>query len=138
MNRFMTMLLATVDVRRQELRWASAGHGPPIVYDAGSDRFPDIDGGDIPLGIFAEVAYEEYTLSGLGAGHIIVAATDGVWETKGQDGTLYGMERLRALLRQNARRSAAEISEELRNALARFRGPGGLDDDLTLVIVKVL
>jgi sigma-B regulation protein RsbU (phosphoserine phosphatase) len=136
--RFMTMLLATIDARRQELRWASAGHGPPIVYDARSDRFPDIDGGDIPLGIYAEVAYEEYTRSEVSSGYIIVAATDGIWETKGQDGTLYGMDRLRALLRRNAHRSAAEISEEIRNTLARFRGPGGLDDDVTLVIVKVL
>jgi serine phosphatase RsbU (regulator of sigma subunit) len=136
--RFMTMLLATINAQRQEMRWASAGHGPPIIYDAGTDRFPDIDGGDIPLGIYAEVDYEEYVETGVSTGYIILAATDGLWETKGKDGDLYGMDRLRALLRDNAHRSAAEISEVIRNTLAQFRGPTGQDDDLTFVIVKVI
>jgi serine phosphatase RsbU (regulator of sigma subunit) len=136
--RFMTMLLATINARRHEMRWASAGHGPPILYDAKTDRFFDIDGGGIPLGIFDDATYEEYTQFDVSSGQIIVAATDGTWETKGKDGTLYGMERFRALLRNNAHRSAAEISEAICHALARFRGPSGQDDDLTLVIVKVL
>lgn len=137
-NRFMTMLLLTINARRQEMRWASAGHGQPIVYDAKSDRFLEIDGCDLPLGIFDKVAYEEHVQTGVSSGQIIVAATDGVWETKSQDRTLYGMDRLRALLRQNAHRTAAEISDVIRNALAQFRGPAGQDDDLTFVIVKVL
>lgn len=136
--RFMTMLLATINVQRQEMRWSSAGHGPPIIYDARSDRFPEIDGGGIPLGIFDDAAYEEYTQSDVSSGHIIVAATDGTWETKGQDGTLYGMDRLRELLRKNAYRTAAEISELICKTLTQFRGPVAQDDDLTLVIVKVL
>ena len=134
----MTMLLATINVQRQEMRWSSAGHGPPIIYDARSDRFPEIDGGGIPLGIFDDAAYEEYTQSDVSSGHIIVAATDGTWETKGQDGTLYGMDRLRELLRKNAHRTAAEISELICKTLTQFRGPVAQDDDLTLVIVKVL
>jgi len=136
--RFMTMLLATINVQRQELRWSSAGHGPPIIYDASSDQFPEIDGGGIPLGIFDDASYEEYTQTGVSSGQVIVAATDGTWETKGQDGSLYGMHRLRELLRENAHRTAAEISEVICNTLAEFRGPAGQDDDLTLVIVKVL
>ena len=74
----------------------------------------------------------------MSSGQIIVAATDGIWETKSQGGTLYCMDRLRTLLRENAHRTAAEISEMIRDALARFRGPIGQDDDLTFVIVKVL
>ena len=72
----------------------SAGHGPPIIYDTQTDRFIEIDGGGIPLGIFETVEYEEYIQPGLASGQIIIAATDGIWETKGQNGTLYGMERL--------------------------------------------
>ena len=48
------------------------------------------------------------------------------------------MNQLRTLLRENAHRTAAEISEMIRDALAQFRGPIGQDDDLTFVIVKVL
>lgn len=137
-HRFMTMLLMTVSAARHELRWASAGHGPPIVYDANANRFPEIDGGGIPLGILEEEVYEEYVQPGVSSGQIILAATDGLWETKNEDGGFYGMNRVRALLRSHARRTAAEISDVIRDEPARFRGPAGPDDDLTFVIVKVL
>ena len=52
-----------------------------------------------------------------------------------QGGTLYSMDRLRTLLRENAHRTAAEISEMILDALAQFSGPIGQDDDLTSVIV---
>jgi serine phosphatase RsbU (regulator of sigma subunit) len=48
------------------------------------------------------------------------------------------MERVRALLRKNAHHSAEEIRQEIRNTLAKHRGPAEPDDDLTFVIVKVL
>ena len=135
-KRFMTMLLVIVHAERREMRWASAGHGPPIVYDPSTDSFPEYDGGGIPLGIVAEEDYEEYLESGITPGSIILAATDGLWETMGENGELFGMERLRALLRDNARKPAAEISQKIRDTLVRYRGPADPDDDLTFVIIK--
>ncbi|MEZ6069066.1 MAG: SpoIIE family protein phosphatase [Pirellulales bacterium] len=137
-ERFMTMLLITVSATRDELRWASAGHGPPMIYDADADRFLDIDGGGLPLGLFDEAEYDEYVESGVKAGFIILAATDGVCETKGEDGELFGNERLERLVRQHARRTSDEISEAIRDAVAQFRGPSGQDDDVTFVIAKVV
>lgn len=137
-QRFMTMLLLTINGTRHELRWASAGHGPPILYDAHSDTFPEIDGGGLPLGLMTEEVYEEYVQPDVKSGYLVLAATDGLWETIGEDGTDFGMDRVRQLLRDHAGRPAAEISETIRDALARFRGPAGQDDDLTFVIAKVL
>lgn len=136
--RFMTMLLMTIGASSRQMRWASAGHGPPIVYDANAGHFCEITGGGIPLGILEEEIYVENTWSDLGTGHLVVAATDGLWETRNEDGDLFGMVRVRALLRDNAHRSAAEISEVIRDQLARFRGLAAPDDDLTFVIVKIV
>lgn len=137
-QRFMTMLLLTVSGTRDELRWASAGHGPPIIYDAKSDTFPELDGGGLPLGIMAEEVYEKYVQPGVTTGHLILAATDGLWETMNEAGTDFGMERVQQLLREKASLPAADISEAIRNALAQFRGPASQDDDLTFVIAKVV
>jgi serine phosphatase RsbU (regulator of sigma subunit) len=136
-QRFMTMMLLTISAKRDELRWASAGHGPPIILDTNRGEFLELDGGGLPLGIMSEEVYEEYVQPGVCSGHLILAATDGLWETSGEDEMEFGMDRVRQLLRDNADRSAAEISEAIRDALARFRGPAGQDDDLTFVIVKV-
>ena len=137
-ERFMTMLLLTIAPTRGEIRWASAGHGPPIIYDAPSDSFPELEPGGIPLGILEGETFEERLETGMHSGTLILAATDGLWETKGEGDELYGMDRLRALIRANAHRPAAEISEAIRDALAEFRGPAAPDDDLTFVIVKVI
>lgn len=137
-HRFMTMLLLTVCPSRRELRWASAGHGPPIVYDRTGDCFPDLDGGDLPLGIVGKERYEEFTKTDIARGSVILAATDGLWEAKGLDGTLYGMDRVRDLLRAHADRPASEISEQIRSSINAYVGPEGQDDDLTYVIIKVL
>lgn len=137
-ERFMTMLLVTVSATREDLRWASAGHGPPMIYDDTSDKFLEIDGGGLPLGLVHEAEYEEYVLPGVKSGFIILGATDGVTETKAEDGTLFGNERLQELVRKNAKRSSQEISEAIRDAVTHFRGPSEQDDDVTFVIAKVI
>ena len=137
-ERFMTMLLVTISAGRDELRWASAGHGSPIVYDPTSDAFPEIDGGGLPLGLLVGERYSEYFQPGIKSGSIILASTDGLTETKNEKGDLYGTERLLTLLRGSAGRSADEISEAIRESLARHRGPVAPDDDLTFVVAKVL
>jgi len=137
-ERFMTMLLATVSAGRDELRWASAGHGPPLIYDAANDTFPELTGGGLPLGLVAGETYEEHVQGGIQPGTIVLASTDGLSETMDVQGKQFGSERLLQILRAHARKSAAEISEIIRNALAEHRGGLAQDDDLTFVVAKVL
>lgn len=136
-GRFMTMLLLTLDAKRGEMRWASAGHDPPFVYDPETDSFLQLCGGGLPLGIMAKSTYDEYTVTDVRRGQVILAGTDGVWETSNASGQMFGKERLRDSIRQNAHLSAAETSEQIREALARFRGEQKQDDDITFVVVKL-
>ncbi len=133
----MTMLLMTINRARGEVRWASAGHGTPILFDATDDRFIALEGTDLPLGIEEDERYAEHRYSQVRSGQVYVAATDGLWETKNEAGDLYGMERVHEMIRRHARRPASEISEAIRDELARYRGPLAQDDDLTFVVVKV-
>ena len=50
----------------------------------------------------------------------------------------FGTERLRALVRENARRPAEEISQAIRHSIASYRGAVSQADDLTFVVGKVL
>ena len=137
-ERFMTMLLVIVSATDDELRWASAGHGAPIVYNPSSDDFPKIEGGGLPLGLVQGERYAEYVQPDIGPGSILLASTDGLTETADSNGVLYGTERLLHLLRNHSRQSAEQISEVIREDLAEYRGPVAPDDDVTFVVVKVL
>jgi serine phosphatase RsbU (regulator of sigma subunit) len=137
-ERFMTMLLITINPDRDELRWASAGHGAPIIYDPATHKFVEIDGGGLPLGLVEGERYAEYVQPGIRPGTIILASTDGLTETASPTGELYGTDRLLPLLRAHANDSAAAISETIRHSVAQHRGPAAPDDDLTFVVAKVL
>jgi serine phosphatase RsbU (regulator of sigma subunit) len=50
---------------------------------------------------------------------------------------MFGKERLPDFIRRNAHLSAADIAEQIREALTRFRAEQKQDDDITFVIVKV-
>lgn len=136
-ERFMTMLLVVLDAQHRTLSWASAGHGPPMVYKAGEDRFLELAGGGIPLGLFGAKPYETYETETLDKGDVIVLSTDGIWEAKRTDGEFYGMERLQMIVRTNAGKSADEIAEAIRSDHAEQCGEHCHDDDVTFVVAKL-
>ncbi len=137
-DRFMTMLLMSVDAERREMRWASAGHEAPLVYDQATDRFPTLNGSDLSLGVKKKVPYEERIFSDVKSGQIYLATTDGLWEAFNASGEMFGKERVRNLIRRFADLSAVEICERIMAELSGFLGDTAPDDDLTFVIVKVL
>ncbi|MFN3151322.1 SpoIIE family protein phosphatase [Bremerella sp.] len=137
-ERFMTMLLITMSANKDTIRWASAGHGPPIIYSPKENKFPQLDGGGLPLGLMEGEKYSEYWQPGIHPGTVILATTDGLEETMNEAGEQFGKQRLEELVRENANKPAEEISQIIRQALVGYRGAGSQDDDLTFVVAKVL
>jgi len=136
-TRFMTMMLMIVDANRRSLRLASAGHDPPFVYDPVRDTFHELDSSGLPLGIMAEERYDQVALADLSPGTVMLGATDGVWEMKGEDGGMFGKPRVMDLLREHHALPAKQIEAKLLEALHAFRGRGAPDDDVTFVVVKL-
>ena len=135
-GRFMTLLMLRLDSDGSGYSWGSAGHDPPIQYDPNIDQFAEPSGGGVPLGILQGEEYAEYQQEFGGPGSILVAATDGVWETAAPDKELYGKDRLRALLKKHADRSAEDIVSAIVHALNEFRGSDRPLDDVTLIVIK--
>jgi len=136
-ERFMTMLLLTIDADLGRMRWASAGHGAPILYDPENDAFPALGRGGLPLGLMEGMAYQEHVVERLTPGTILFPATDGVWETRNAAGKEWGLDRLHDLIRRSAGEPAAAISARIRSEVAAWRGHQPQDDDVTYVVVKV-
>jgi serine phosphatase RsbU (regulator of sigma subunit) len=135
-NRFVTLSLLLIDADRRAVRWASAGHDPPIVYDPAADGARELEGGDVPLGISAGTEYQDYTADPLSPGSVVIIGTDGVWEMQDERQQQYGKERLRRVVREHHAEPAAAIAAALEADLAKFRGAQAPADDVTFVIVK--
>jgi len=136
-GRFMTMTLMVIDPEGLSVRWASAGHDPAIVFHPHNGRFEELDGADIPLGIFPEIEYQEYTSRALCPGDILILGTDGIWETRNPAGELFGKERLRDLIREMSGQSAKEMAEAIEKRLDEYRGTGSQQDDITFVLIRL-
>jgi sigma-B regulation protein RsbU (phosphoserine phosphatase) len=137
-GRFMTLFYMVLDADAKSVRWASAGHDPAIVYDPAADTFDELAGRDIPLGIELSWQYRESRRDRLPAGCVIVIGTDGIWEARNPRHEQFGKDRLRDAVRRNAGTTAAEIKRAITDSLRAFRQDVPQQDDVTLVVVKVL
>lgn len=135
-GRFMTLLYIVITSGSRTLRWASAGHDPFLVYDPTTDAFDELTDGDIPLGIDADGRFSTFERDCLKDGRIVVAGTDGIWETRNTDGEMFGKHRLQDVVRRHARAPAVEICDAVWRSIADFRTGRSQEDDITLVIVK--
>jgi sigma-B regulation protein RsbU (phosphoserine phosphatase) len=135
-QQFMTLFYCEIDIHRRCIRWVSAGHDPALLYDSRQDSFEELGGRGLPLGVFEDSRYDEsYRL--LLPGQSLLIGTDGIWEARNSEGKMFGKDNLRRILRGHAGESAAGIISAVTDTLARFIHPLTIQDDATLVVIKM-
>ncbi|MFZ0613350.1 MAG: SpoIIE family protein phosphatase [Desulfobacterales bacterium] len=136
-GRFMTLFYLTLDPPAGRLSWVRAGHDPAILFDPATGQLEELRGRGIALGVDRNWHYEEEHRTGLTAGQIIFIGTDGIWETHGPRGDMFGKKRVHELIRTHAGADAANIAARITEDLDRFRESPEPEDDITLVVIKV-
>jgi sigma-B regulation protein RsbU (phosphoserine phosphatase) len=104
---------------------ARGGHPAPYLVTA--------RGAIEALGAFETGSWEERRVA-VGAGDALVFYTDGVTDTRGRDGELFGHERLEELLRRAGGVDADEVASRLDDALRAFEHGQQRDDVAVLVL----
>jgi sigma-B regulation protein RsbU (phosphoserine phosphatase) len=133
---FMTFFYCELKELSREIRWVRAGHDPAIVFDPESGEFDELRGRGPALGFDYSYEYEE-SQRFLGLNQILLIGTDGIWEMRNEQGEMFGKERLKIILRANSSLPASEILALIDAALGKFRGTAQLEDDVTMVVIKV-
>jgi sigma-B regulation protein RsbU (phosphoserine phosphatase) len=136
-GRFMTLFYLTIDPEQKRLDWVRAGHDPALIYDPTHDKFEELKGRGVALGVDDGFTYQQNQKGGLANGQIIAVGTDGIWEAVNRDGEMFGKERLRSIIRNNAGADAGTILSAVYDELQRFTLGQKTEDDITLVIIKV-
>lgn len=136
-GRFMTLFYLDFDITNKSLSWVRAGHDPAILYTPEADTFDELRGDGIPLGVTTDMRHEAMNMDGLSTGQIIAIGTDGIWEAHNTEGKMFGKERLKGIIRENANQSAERILNAVYETLEEFTLGQKPSDDITLVIVKI-
>ncbi|WP_139491919.1 PP2C family protein-serine/threonine phosphatase [Brevibacillus dissolubilis] len=130
---FVTMLLGNYDTARHSFRYAVAGHEPGFFYRACEQRFYDLEGRGLVLGVLRDAQYPEYELN-LEVGDMIVLMTDGVSERK--VGMHYlNRQELTNLIQGELAHTAQEIAENLYRRLLLMTNYE-LPDDHTMIVIR--
>ena len=137
-SRFMSLFFLELDPAAKTLRWVRAGHEPAIVFDPNDGEFRELSGAGIALGVVEDHSYQEYSIEGWQSGTIIIIGTDGVHETRNADSEMFGMNRLRDIISTNAAEPAKIIQDSVIQTLHSFRGSAPQEDDITLVVLKLI
>jgi sigma-B regulation protein RsbU (phosphoserine phosphatase) len=137
-GRFMSMFFLEIDPKNKTLRWVRAGHEPALVYDRSGNSFSELNGKGIVLGVDDAYEYDAYSRKGWNPGDVILIGTDGIPETRNEGDQMFGQQRLQAIIQHHAGASAKDINNNVINSVREFRGNASQEDDVTLVVVKLL
>ncbi|WP_272699141.1 SpoIIE family protein phosphatase [Desulfovibrio sp. Fe33] len=133
-GRFLTLFYLQLEAGSGRVRWVRAGHDPAIRYNPAEDSFGELKGEGIPLGVVGDFVYQTNE-SFLEEGDVLVLATDGVWEARNRAGEMFGKQRMLAIVRENAHKTAEEIRLAMLAGVEAFQA-NGQEDDIAVVVVK--
>jgi phosphoserine phosphatase RsbU/P len=127
--RFVTMIYAVLNPKKQKLVFANAGHLSPLLVDSSGNNFLETTDG-LPLGI-AESSFSEREVI-FNSGSRLILYTDGVTEAMNSAEEEYGSERL--LIHSNESSvSIQSIISDVNNFTSGYKQ----SDDVTVVMVEM-
>jgi PAS domain S-box-containing protein len=134
---FLTLIAGRIDLESRELTYVNAGHPPAIVLDATGDVKASLESTSMPLAIHSDLKCDTGARIPLADQDVVLFYTDGLVDAQSATGPPFGIDRVLQVVRENSRRSAAEIIDALHSAVYEHTGTTRLFDDLTLVVLKV-
>jgi len=133
-SQYVTMLFAIWNDESRTLQVANSGAVQPVFCRSGQSSTVLTEG--FPLGLFPNVAYDEFT-EHVQAGDAIVFVSDGILDAQNAREEMYGSEKLGSVLCGHTGRSAQEIAEAIEADVSRFQDGQDRFDDETIIVLKV-
>jgi len=136
-DHFVTAAYVFVDMERNVLRYAGAGHPPLMLTSRSSGAVRQIEENGLMLGLFPEAEYSAAEIP-LDSGDRCLIYTDGVFEAMSATQEEYGKPRMAEFLKTHRDLSAVALTTALLEEVARWADHANgrsQDDDITVVAV---
>ncbi len=135
-SHFATLFLAVYDPVERSLNYCSGGHNPPILRRS-DGRIELLEKGGMPIGAFDFSTYEEEKIL-FDDGDMLFLYTDGLTESLSPEGEEFGTERVEQLLDTYHELEATDLLTSMHDQLRSFLHRDQADDDVTLMVLKIL
>jgi serine phosphatase RsbU (regulator of sigma subunit) len=133
---FLSAFYCTYSLESRRLRYVNAGHNRPFVLKPRTGTFIDLQEAGLLIGILRSSRFRVGALD-LEPGDVLILYTDGIVEAENQHQEVFGVERLKAAVRENARRSAKEMYHYLLKEMYLFQDEYFNKDDVTIAVLKI-
>jgi serine phosphatase RsbU (regulator of sigma subunit) len=136
-ERYVTAVIAQLDLEMGRLTWISAGHPPPLIIRDGRLARTLSAPPATPLGIPLPSPRPVLAEESLEPGDLLLLYTDGLTEARHPDGQMFTVAGLAEFIEREAAagQTAPETLRRLRQAIVD-RQPGQLKDDATAMLVE--
>ena len=130
-NKFITLIVATIDREAETLEFVNAGHNPGYVLMG--DKLEELKSHGLPVGMLAQSKYMTQTRP-FPSGSTVVLYSDGISEAENLAGEEFENHRLEEIIRTAC--APGEMQKRIATAVDAFVGDAPQKDDQTLVIAK--
>jgi serine phosphatase RsbU (regulator of sigma subunit) len=133
-NKFATLFLFHVDPTGAG-EYISAGHDPAFLFRAASGDIEEFPSNNLLVGAFESITYQAASLT-VQPGDVLVVYSDGLVEAEDSEGRMLGRDRVKEIMRSEARQGAAHLEAKLLEAVAGFTRGHPQYDDITMIVVE--
>ncbi|HNB71554.1 MAG TPA: SpoIIE family protein phosphatase [Acidobacteriota bacterium] len=136
LERFVTIHYGRFDLASQQFSFVDCGHTRTVHFRRETGTCHFLAGDNVPLGFLKHEVYETTTVS-FQPGDIFCFYSDGITETRSQEGELFGEDRLAAIIQTQADFPPKVILRLVHHQLLSFAESETFGDDLTCVLIKI-
>jgi len=133
---FTSLFYARFDWQRRCLTYVDCGSTKPLHIQSSEDCSKWLEGKNFPLGMVDATEYESLTVP-YKQGDLFIFYSDGITEARAPDDSLFGLDRLCHIVRDNKEKTPSELLTMIKDSVLSFSGKQYFDDDLTLIIIKI-
>jgi len=132
---FVTVFYGVLDLVQGTLRYARAGHDPPLLFRPSTAECRFLKARGTLLGLVERIGLEEATVN-LCPGDLLILYTDGITDANSPAGEFFDVEHLRETVRAASELSAQGLCDFIFEHVDRFQAEAVQYDDMALLVVR--
>ena len=134
-EKFVSLFLAKLNTKSQQLTYINAGHNPPILFY--ENKFSELTNGCPLLGITESLSLINVEIFNYTSEFTLLCYTDGLTDTLNSENNTLSIKTLEELISENNQLNPEDINTNILTFAEKFKGENEFPDDIALLTLKV-